>query len=251
MAGHSHWAGIKYKKAAADAKRGKVFSKLSKALSVAAREGGGNPDDNPKLRMVMEKCRQANMPKDNVERAIKKGTGELAGEELRRVVYEGYGSGGVALMVECITDNANRTFPEVRRIFDSRGAKLGKSGSVAYMFRPKGLVSVKKEAADEDALLEIALEAGADDLSDAGSVWEIICPPDELQGLKAALAAAELEPEIAEVTFIADAELEPGTEIQEKNLRLMAALEDHEDVENVYANFTPSEEAVEHVAGEQ
>ena len=244
MAGHSHWAGIKYKKAAADATRGKVFSKLSKALSIAAREGGGNPDDNPKLRMVIEKCRQANMPKDNIERAIKKGTGELAGAELRRLVYEGYGPGGIAMMVECITDNSNRTFPEVRKILESRGAKLGKSGSVSYMFKPKGLVSVRKEAVEEDALMELVLDAGAEDLVDAGSVWEVVCTPEEFQGLKDALAGAEVPTEVAEITFIADVEVEPDEETAEKNLRLMAALEDHDDVENVYANFTPSEEAV-------
>ncbi len=245
MSGHSHWAGIKYKKAANDAKRGKAFTKVAKFIAVAVKEGGsGKPDDNPRLRLAIEKARQVNMPKENIERAIKKATGEGDNIQLRRVVYEGYGRGGVAIMVECVTDNTNRTFPEIRRIFEGRGGKLGKSGSVAYLFKAKGLVSVKKDAAEEDPLMELVLEAGADDLVDAGSVWEIICPAEALHILTEALAGASIATEVAELTFIADTQLEPDAEAAVKLLRLMSALDDHEDVENVYANFIPSEEAI-------
>jgi YebC/PmpR family DNA-binding regulatory protein len=253
MSGHSHWAGIKYKKAIKDAKKGKIFGKLSKELMVASRLGGSDPDTNPRLRMVLDKARRSGMPRENIKRAVKKGAGELEGVDFQEVTYEGYGPGGVAIIVQGLTDNTNRTTPELRRIFEKRGGNMGSSGSTAWMFKRKGLFGIPKGEGDaaedespvsEERLIEISLEAGADDVVDAGSNWEVTCPAQEFDAVRKALEAAELSPTVAELTFIAENELELDRETQKRNLRLMEDLEEHDDIQNVYAAFTPSEEAV-------
>lgn len=243
MSGHSHWSTIKYKKAATDAKRGKLFSKLSKAISVAARQGG-DPDFNAKLRAAVELGRSSGLPKDNIEKAIKKGSGTAEGMALTEVNYEAYAHGGIALLVECITDKPGRTLPEVRRIMKSHNGKMGAAGSVAWLFRRKSLISVAKEDVDEDTLMGIVLDAGANDISDVGELWEIISPAEAHTKILKALAGANITPKIAELRLIADNELTPDNTTQAKALRLMQALEDHDDVQNVYANFKPTEEAV-------
>ena len=254
MSGHSHWAGIKYKKAANDAKKGKVFGKLSRELMVAAKLGGSDPDMNPRMRMVLDKARRARMPRENIERAVKKGAGELEGVNFREVTYEGYGPGGVALIVEALTDNTNRTTPEVRRIFERVGGNMGSSGSTAWMFKRKGLFGIPKREGDEavdeerpvteERLIEIAIEAGADDVVDAGSNWELTCPARQFDAVRKALEAAEIRTTVAELAFIAENELEPDAETQRRNLRLMNDLDEHDDIQNVYAAFTPAEEIV-------
>lgn len=242
MSGHSHWAGIKYKKAAVDAKRGKLFSKMAKEIMVAARLGGSDPDMSPRLRHAIEKARSVSMPKENIDRAIKKGAGELEGQALVEITYEGYGPGGVALLVDCLTDNTNRTFPEIRKIFQQRGGSLGKSGVVQWKFKTRGLISVKRENADEDTLMELAIEAGADDVSDLGDVFEILTSPETFDAVCRALDEKHIPTEVREITKLADTELSPDPETAEKVVRLMEALEDHEDIQNVYADFAPSAE---------
>ncbi len=254
MSGHSHWAGIKYKKAANDAKKGKIFGKLSRELMIAARMGGSDPDMNPRLRMVLDKARRSGMPRENIQRAVKKGAGELEGANFQEVTYEGYGPGGVAMIVEALTDNTNRTTPEVRRIFERASGNMGSSGSTAWMFRRKGLFGILKREGDEavddegplteERLIEIAIEAGADDVIDAGSNWEVTCPAQEFDAVRKVFEAAQIRTTVAELTFIADNELEPDAETQRKNLRLMNDLDEHDDIQNVYAAFTPAEEIV-------
>lgn len=241
MSGHSHWAGIKYKKAANDAKRGKVFSKMAKEIMIAARLGGSDPDANVRLRHAIDKARSVSMPKDNIERAVKKGAGELDGVELQEILYEGYGPGGAALLVECLTDNTNRTFPEVRKIFDQANGKLGATGAVQWKFKTLGLISVSKEDADEDELMELVIEAGAEDFSDQGDVFEILTTPDAFDAVCKALDGKGIATPMREITKIADVEVALEDETARKVLTLMERLEDHEDVQNVYADFTPSE----------
>jgi len=243
MSGHSHWSTIKYKKAATDAKRGKLFSKLSKAVSVAARQGG-DPAFNAKLRAAVEVARSSGLPKDNIEKAIKKGSGTAEGTALIEVNYEAYAHGGVALLVECITDKPVRTLPEVRRIIESHNGKMGAAGSVAWLFRRKSLISVEKSAVDEDTLMGIVMDAGAEDISDIGEFWEIISRAEAHAKILKALEAANITPKVSELRLIADNELTLDNATQAKVLRLMQALEDHDDVQNVYANFIPSAEAV-------
>jgi len=237
MSGHSHWATIKRKKGAVDAKKGKVFSKCAKLIMSAARVGGGDPDMNLTLRYAIEDARAVNMPKDKIDRAILKGTGELEGVSLEDVVYEGYGHGGIALLVEALTDNRNRTAPEIRRIFENAGGSLGSPGSVAWMFEKKGVISVKLDAAEEDALLDIILEAGAEDLTKLDGVYEITCEVSVFSNVQKALAEHDITPETAELTNIASQNVTPSTEDARKVLRLMEEFEDHDDVSNVSANF--------------
>lgn len=239
MAGHSHWAGIKHKKAANDAKRGKLFGKLGKAVTIAARDGA-DPAFNHKLRSAIDQARAAGMPKENIERAVKKGAGGGDAGGLVTAAYEAYGPGGVAMVIECLTDNINRTFPEVRKILEAHGGKLGGAGSVAWMFHRKALVSVRKQAADEETFMEVAVAAGADDVADAEDTWEIIAPPDALEAAKAALAERGITAEVAEVTLIADNEVQLDDETAARVLALMNALDEHDDVQNVYASFTPT-----------
>jgi len=237
MSGHSHWAGIKHQKGAADAKRGKLFSKVSKQITVAARNGGGDITSNLPLKYAVEKARAANMAKDGIERAIKKGTGDLPGEELVSLVYEGFGSGGVAILVESLTDNRNRTAGEIRKMFDIHGGRLAGVGQVAWMFSQKGFVSVRTDAVDEDVLMEIALDVAADDMEDVGAFHEIVCDPACFEDLKTALAEREIPPEVCELTLIPQNTVELDERKGRKILALMVALEDHDDVQNVYANF--------------
>ncbi len=237
MAGHSKWANIKHKKAREDAKRGKIFSKLAKEISVAARIGGGDPEANPRLRQAIEKARSFNMPKDNIERAIRKGTGEGGGAEYEQVVYEGYGPGGVAVLVEVLTDNRNRTVAELRHAFSKNKGNLGENGCVAWLFESRGYVAVAKSAASEDQVMEAAIEAGADDVRDGGDVWEILTEPEQYAAVRQAVETAGLPVESSELTMFPKNTVKLQGADAERMLRLMEMLEDNDDVQNVYANF--------------
>ena len=244
MSGHSHWATIKHKKGAIDAKRGKLFSKLSRAIIIAARHGGGDPEMNLKLRYAIDKARQVSMPKDNIERAIKRGTGEMEGLTFEEITYEGYGPGGVAMLVEVLTDNRNRTAGEIRKIFERSGGKMGSAGSVGYLFERKGHFSIDANTIDEDRLTEIMLDAGADDLKRSGSTFEITCDPTAFSQVQEALQKNGLTPVMAEISQLPKAPVDVDTETGKKVLRLMEALDDHEDAQNVYSNVNISEEMV-------
>lgn len=237
MAGHSHWAGIKHKKALVDAKRGKLWSKLSKAIIVAAKTGGGDLDMNLRLRAAVDAAKAVSMPKDNISRAIKKGTGELDGGNFDEVIYEGYGPNGVAILCECLTDNLNRTAPEIRKMFEVSGGKLGKGGCVAWLFEKKGLFLVPADKIDEDALMEVALDAGADDVKMSGDKFEITCEVSAYQLVSEALAAAGIQPEVSELSLIPKETVDLDVDAAEKVLKLMERLDDHDDVQNVSANF--------------
>jgi YebC/PmpR family DNA-binding regulatory protein len=248
MSGHSHWAGIKYKKAALDAKRGKVWSKVARMIIVAARSGGGDPAANLSLRYAIDKAKAANMPKDTIEKAIKKGTGDLEGVNFEEVLYEGYGPKGVAVMVEALTDNRNRTGPELKRTFEKHGGTLGTSGCVSWMFKKKGLITVSTENADEDQLLEIALSAGADDMQNVGDVFEITCDPNSYEELKKTLQEKEIAIEMAEISMVPQNTIEINDEqTAKKIISLMDAFEDHDDVQNTYANFDIPDEIINSV----
>jgi YebC/PmpR family DNA-binding regulatory protein len=238
MAGHSHWAGIKHKKALVDAKRGKLWSRLSKAIIIAAKMGGGDPDTNNRLRTAIDDAKAVSMPKENISRAIKRGTGELEGITYESITYEGYGSGGVAVLCEVLTDNRNRTAPEIRKVFEVSDGKLGAAGCVAWMFEKKGLFLIPADRADEDKLMEIALEAGADDVKTAGKNFELTCMPEAYQPLKEALAAAGIQPEVVELSLIPKNTVDiEDVETARKVLKLMERLDDHDDVQSVSANF--------------
>lgn len=250
MAGHSHWAGIKHKKAANDAKRGKVWSKLARMIIVAARNGGGDPATNLALRYAIDKAKGANMPKDTIEKAIKKGTGDLEGASYEEVLYEGYAAGGVAVMVDALTDNRNRTGPEVKKIFERHGGSLGTSGCVSWMFSQKGLITVNVSQMEEDDLLELALSAGADDMQTSGDVYEITCDPDAYEQLKSTLEEKEIPMEGAEISMVPQSMIpveDPNA--AKKIIALMEALDDHDDVQNTYANFDISEEVMSSIGG--
>lgn len=238
MSGHSHWAGIKYKKAAADAKRGKVWSKVARMIIVAAKRGGGDPSGNLTLRYAIDKAKAANMPKDTIEKAIKKGTGEMEGVNFEEVLYEGYGPGGVAIMVEALTDNRNRTGPEIKRIFEKHGSSLGTTGCVNWMFTKKGVIAVNTANADEEQLLEIALNAGAEDMRNTGEVFEITCDPAAYEQLKATLNEKQIAIEMAEISMVPQSTIPISDEnTAKKIISLMEAFEDHDDVQNTYSNF--------------
>lgn len=237
MSGHSHWAGIKHKKAKEDKKRGKVFSRVAKQIMTAARMGGKDPDTNLDLKYAIEAAKAANMPKDRIERAILKGAGELEGEQLEPVRYEGYGSGGAAVMVDALTDNRNRTTSSIRRIFNDHGGELGAGGCVAWTFEMKGLVLVLPDQKSEEDLFELAIEAGAEDFQQAGEVYELSCDPRELQAVKAALQEAEVEWESAEITMVPKSYVDLSVGDGRKVLKMMEKLEDDDDVTNVHSNF--------------
>lgn len=243
MAGHSKWANIQHKKKAIDAKRGKIFTRLNRELSVAAREGGGDPDSNPRLRLAIDKANAANMPKDNIERTIKKATGELEGVSYEEARYEGYASAGVAVMVDCLTDNRNRTVAEVRHAFSKHGGNLGTDGSVSYLFTKTGVLNFAP-GTDEDSVMEVALEAGAEDVvsEDDGSI-EVVTDPDSFSDVVAAMKSAGLSPENSEVTMRASTEVELDVETGEKVLRLLDVLEDLDDTQDVYSNANIPDEA--------
>ena len=237
MAGHSHWAGIKHKKAANDAKRGKLWSKLSRNIIVSAKTGGGDPEQNLSLRYAIDKAKEGNMPKDTIEKAIKKGTGDLEGVSYEEVLYEGYGNNGVAVMCEVLTDNRNRTAGELRKIFEKKGGALGTTGCVAWMFSKKGLFTVKASEYDEDTVMEIALEAGADDVVRNEDCYEITCTIEGFQPIKQALASKEINTQVAEFSQIPSNLVALDEAGSRKILNLMDMLEDQDDVQNVSANF--------------
>ena len=248
MSGHSHWAGIKHKKAANDAKRGRVWSKIARMIIVAAKSGGGDPGQNLTLRYAIDKAKAANMPKDTIEKAIKKGTGELGEVSYDDVLYEGYGQNGIAIMVDGLTDNRNRTAPEIKKIFEKRGGSLGASGCVNWMFHKKGLITVATSAIDENELMEIALSEGADDMQTAGDVYELTCEPDAYEQLKKALQEKEIPTEIAEISMVPQSTITiDNIDTAKKILRLMDELEDHDDIQNVYANFDIPDEIVSQI----
>jgi YebC/PmpR family DNA-binding regulatory protein len=242
MSGHSHWATIKHKKGAADAKKGKLFSKCAKALSIAARDGGGDPDSNLALKYAIDRARAVNMPRENIERAIKKGTGELEGASFEEVLYEGYGPGGVAIMVRTVTDNRNRTSGELRKIFERHGGSIGSKNCVAWQFHSKAFVTVDAAKYPEDKVMEAVLEAGAEDLSSTGTAYEITGPADTLAAIRKALSAAGIEAATAEVTSLPTARVELEASSGRKALSLLSALEDHDDVENTTTNLDVTDE---------
>lgn len=244
MSGHSKWATIKRKKAATDQARGKLFSKYIKEITVAARQGGGDFDANPRLRTAVSAAKSVNMPASNIERAIKRGTGEIAGASYEETQYEGYGPGGVALLVEAATDNRNRTTGDVRHIFTKNGGNLGEAGSVAYLFKPRGVIVVEKAAVAEDTLIEVALEAGADDVGGEGDTFEVLTAPGQLEAVKQALAEKGIPVASAEATKLASLQVPVGEKDAEAIVKLVDALEDHDDVLRVFSNFTAPDEVL-------
>jgi YebC/PmpR family DNA-binding regulatory protein len=249
MSGHSRWSTIKRKKGAADAKRGKIFTKLIREISTAARIGGGDPHANPRLRLAVDKARGANMAKDTIERAIKKGAGGGDGAAFEEVVYEGYGPGGTAIYVEALTDNRNRTVGEVRHVLTKHGGNLGANGCVAYLFEKKGIATFDAASVDLDALMEAALEAGADDVVESGSSVEVVTSPGALTGVVSALAAKGFEPGDSTISMEASTKVTLEGSHAETMLRVADALEDLDDVQNVYANFDISDEEMQRIAG--
>jgi YebC/PmpR family DNA-binding regulatory protein len=241
MAGHSHWANIQRTKGVADAKRGRLFSKLSRYIMIAARNGGGDPDMNLRLRYAIDKARAASMPKDNIERAVKKGTGELEGVTFDELTYEGHGPAGVAILVDIATDNRNRTNGEIRKIFERGGGKMGNPGAVAWMFKRKGLFVIEPGVTTEDRLMEVALDAGADDIKSANGGFEVTCDAAQFANVQAALQKAGIATTTAELTQLADNLVEVSVEDGQKVIKLMDMLDEHDDVQNVYcnANLTP------------
>jgi len=244
MSGHSKWHSIRHKKGALDAKRGKLFTKIIKEITVAARLGGGDPDANSRLRTVIQKAKEANMPKDNIEKAIKKGTGELEGYTLEEVMYEGYGPQGVAIMIESLTDNKNRTTADVRNILTKNGGNLGENGCVGWMFDQKGYIVVERTATDEDTLMEVALDAGAEDVREDDSNFEVITAPEDFEAVKAAIDAKEIECLDAEVTMLPQNTTDLKGKEAEQMIRLMDMLDDCEDVQKVYTNADIPEDLV-------
>jgi YebC/PmpR family DNA-binding regulatory protein len=250
MSGHSHWAGIKHKKALVDAKRGKAWSRLSKAIIIAAKLGGGDPDANFRLRTAIDDAKAVSMPKENITRAIKKGTGELDGGNIEEVVYEGYGPGGVAVLCEVLTDNRNRTAPEVRKTFEIAGGKLGSTNCVAWNFEKKGLFLISTDKTNEDTLMEVALEAGAEDVKKVGNQFEVTCDPADFGAVSAALSAAKIETEMAELTLIPKETVDLDADMARKVLKLMENLDDLDDVQAVSANFNIPEDVMAEIGEE-
>jgi YebC/PmpR family DNA-binding regulatory protein len=243
MSGHSKWATIKHKKGAADAKRGRLFTKLIKEITMAARLGGGDAGGNPRLRKAIDDAKAVNMPADNIKRAIQRGTGELPGVNYEEVTYEGYGPGGVAVLVETMTDNRNRTLPEIRTIFSKNGGNLGESGSVKFLFQKKGYLAIEKDKATEDAVMEAAIEAGAEDVRTTDQYHEVVTEPDSFATVKAQLEEKKIPLAVSELSMIPTTEVNLDQKKADQMMRLMEALEDHDDVQHVWANFDFAEEA--------
>ncbi|MBI4963505.1 MAG: YebC/PmpR family DNA-binding transcriptional regulator [Desulfomonile tiedjei] len=248
MSGHNKWSTIKHKKGAADAKRGKIFSRLIKEITIAARMGGGDPEGNPRLRTAINTARAANMPKDNIERAIKRGTGEIAGAAYEEVIYEGYGPGGVAVMVEALTDNKNRTVADIRHIFDKYSGNLGESGCVAWMFQKRGVIELAAASLTEDEVMELALEAGAQDVKAEGDTFEIMAEPADFEAVRGAVEAKGWQIELAEITMIPQNTVKLEGKKAEQMLKMMDALDDNDDLQKVSANFDISEEEMMRVS---
>lgn len=244
MSGHSKWATTKHKKAAIDAKRGKRFTKVIREITVAARAGGGDPDGNPRLRTVILKAKEANMPADNIKKAIQKGTGELPGVNYEEAIFEGYGPGGVALLISIMTDNKNRTVPEIRHMLSKNGGNMGEAGCVSWMFHKKGYIVVDGKGVDEDNLLNLVLEAGAEDMSRDGDNFEITTSTDDFENVKTAVEKAGIPISFAEVTMIPQNYMDVDDKAAEQVLKLIDVLEDHDDVQNVYSNCNITDELI-------
>ena len=243
MAGHSHWAGIKHKKSIADAKRGKVFSKISRMITIAVKKGGSDPNMNPKLELAISKARMANMPKDNIERAIQKGIGTGGDNiELQECLFEGYGPNGIAIMVDALTDNKNRTVPELRKLFEKFGGNMGETGCVSWMFEKKGIILVNNNVCVEDEFMMLVLDAGAEDLQTVGEYYQVLCAQTDLDAVKKAIEDQNITIENAETSWLANNTIEVEGEAYRKALQLIEALEDHDDVNNVYSNLNLSQE---------
>jgi YebC/PmpR family DNA-binding regulatory protein len=249
MSGHSKWAQIKHKKANVDAKRGKTFTKIVKEIAVAARVGGGDPSGNPRLRTAIDNAKEVNMPSDNIKRAVMKGTGELPGVSYEEAIYEGYGPGGVAILIEVLTDNKNRTTPEVRHIMSKNGGNLGEAGCVSWMFEQKGYILVEKAKIDEDTLMSVALDAGAEDMKNDPKEdnYEIISAPENLEKVKSSIESSGIPVSLAEITMLPKNYATLDEKHAEQMIRLIEALEDHEDVQNVYTNFDVPDEVIANV----
>ncbi len=245
MSGHSKWHTIKHKKGAADAKRGRIFTRIIKEISVAARAGGGDIEGNPRLRTIVAEAKAANMPADNIKKAIRRGTGEEPGVQYEEVTYEGYGPGGAALLIDTMTDNRNRTVGEIRHLLGKYGGNLGESNSVSWMFEKKSYVIIEKAKASEDDLMAAVLDAGADDLRDDGESWEVVSPPDTLQAVKDAVAGMGIEPESAQVVMLPKNYVKLEGRAAQSMLRLMEMIEDHDDVQHVWSNFDIEEKEIE------
>ncbi len=250
MSGHSKWAGIKHKKAAQDAKRGKIFTKIIREITVAAREGGGNPDTNAALRTAVDRAKAVNMPSDNIEKAIKRGTGELPGVNYETAIFEGYGPGGVAILVETLTDNKNRTSAEIRNIFSKRGGNMAGSGSVAWLFTKKGYILIDRSKTTEDELFSLVIDAGAEDIRQEGSNFEIITNPKDFENVKSVLKSKNLEWDMAEITMLPNSYVKVTGPEAKQLLSLVEALEEHDDCQHVYANFDIPDEELEKIAGD-
>lgn len=249
MAGHSHWANIKHKKAKTDSRRGKIWGKCAKAIMVAAKHGGPDPESNLALRYAIDEARFENMPRDTIERAIKKGAGQLGGAEFENVRYEGYGPGGVAILVDALTDNRTRTAPEMRLIFSDHGGNLGATGSVAYLFEHKGVIVIDEGKATEERLMEVAIEAGAEDVAHDDGLWTVTCAPADFIGVKAAIEKAKIEISSAELSMIPTTLARASGEALANAVRLIEALEDNDDVQKVYSNLDASAEDLAKLAG--
>jgi YebC/PmpR family DNA-binding regulatory protein len=249
MSGHSKWATIKHKKAATDAKRGQAFTRIIREITIAARAGGADPDSNPRLRTAIAAAKNENMPNDNIERAILRGTGQLEGETLDEVTFEGYGPGGVGMLVQVVTTNRNRTVGEIRHVMGKNGGNLGEAGSVGWQFHRKGDISVPKDAASEDKLMGLVLDAGAEDLRDDGSSWEIITPPEAFDAVREALVKSGINPASAEISMVPQNYVKLSGAQAQQMLRLMEALEEHDDVQHVYSNFDIDEKEIQATVG--
>jgi YebC/PmpR family DNA-binding regulatory protein len=245
MSGHSKWHTIKHKKGAADAKRGKVFTRIIKELTVAARNGGGDADSNPRLRTIVAEAKSVNMPADNIKRAIQRGTGELPGVSYEEITYEGYGPGGAALIIEVLTDNKNRTVGEIRHLLGKHGGNLGEANSVAWMFHKKGYIVVEKSKANEDALMSAALDAGADDLQDDGDSWEVMSAPEAFQQVLDAVKGLGIEPALAEVAMLPQNYVKLEGKAAQQMIKLMEIIEEHEDTKKVWSNADIEEKEIE------
>ncbi len=244
MSGHSHWSSIKHKKAAVDAKRGKIFSKLARLIVIAVKHGGPDPEMNLRLRYAIDDARRANMPVDNINRAIKRAAGDDGGSQLEEILYEGYGPGGVAILVNCLTDNRNRTAPDLRKIFESHGGNLGQSGSVSFMFKMVGYFEIPKADMDEDTITMLALDAGAEDVQGSKDYWEVYCTPQDFDTVRKSFEDAEVKFETAEITRIASNEVTVEADGARRIMKLLSALDDHDDVQNVYNNMNLSDEVL-------
>ncbi|MGE3801082.1 MAG: YebC/PmpR family DNA-binding transcriptional regulator [Candidatus Kapaibacterium sp.] len=242
MAGHSKWANIKHRKAASDAKRGKIFTRIAKELTIAARDGGGDPDSNPRLRLAMQQARAANMPNDNIERAVKRGTGELEGQTLEQIMLEGYGPGGIGILIECVTDNRNRTVADVRHALSRNGGSMADAGSVAWNFSRKSVIAVEKEGKDEEEILLAVIDAGAEDVKEEEETFDIYAEPENFDGVREAVESAGYEIKEAKLAFVPNQWVElSGGEVATA-LKLLDALDDQDDVQNVFSNVEISED---------